>query len=73
MMYAGLDLSRKRADVCLLDEDGERVAVTAAPPDADGQGSACGRTSLVVTPAARRNRSRRVSALLQWGTRRTCT
>jgi len=36
MLYAGLDLSRKRLDVCLLDERGERVAVTAAPPDADG-------------------------------------
>ncbi len=36
MLYAGLDLSRKRVDVCLLDEHGERVAVTAAPPDGDG-------------------------------------
>lgn len=36
MLHAGLDLSRKRLDVCLLDEQGARVAVTAAPPDADG-------------------------------------
>ena len=36
MLYAGLDLSRKRVDVCLLDENGTRVEVTAAPPDADG-------------------------------------
>jgi len=36
MLYAGLNLSRKRVDVCLLDERGERVAVTAAPPDGDG-------------------------------------
>jgi hypothetical protein len=36
MLYAGLDLSRKRLDVCLLDERGERVAVTPAPPDDDG-------------------------------------
>ena len=36
MLYAGLDLSRKRVDVCLLDERGERVAATAAPPDGDG-------------------------------------
>jgi len=36
MLYAGLDLSRKRLDVCLLDENGERVTVTAVPPDADG-------------------------------------
>lgn len=31
MLYAGLDLSRKRVDVCLLDEDRERIAVTATP------------------------------------------
>ena len=36
MLYAGLDLSRKRLDVCLLDEHGEKVVVTAAPPDSDG-------------------------------------
>ena len=36
MLHAGLDLSRRRLDVCLLDERGELVAETAAPPDADG-------------------------------------
>jgi hypothetical protein len=36
MLYAGLDLSRKRLDVCLLDEHGEKVAISAAPPDGDG-------------------------------------
>lgn len=36
MFYAGLDLSRKRLDFCLLDEVGERVAVGATPPDRDG-------------------------------------
>ena len=36
MLHAGLDLSRRRLDVCLLDEHGELVAETAAPPDADG-------------------------------------
>jgi transposase len=36
MFYAGLDLSRKRLDFCLLDESGHRVEVGAAPPDADG-------------------------------------
>ena len=36
MLYAGLDLSRKRLDCCLLDEAGGRVEVGAAPPDADG-------------------------------------
>ena len=36
MLHAGLDLSRRRLDVCLIDEAGELVAQTAAPPDADG-------------------------------------
>jgi hypothetical protein len=30
MLHLGLDLSRKRLDVCALDERGERIAVTAA-------------------------------------------
>jgi transposase len=36
MLYAGLDLSRKRLDFHLLDEHGETVELGAAPPDADG-------------------------------------
>jgi transposase len=36
MLYAGLDLSRKRLDVRLLDPGGETVAETAAAPDVDG-------------------------------------
>jgi transposase len=36
MLHAGLDLSRRRLDVCLLDEHGELVGETAAPPDGDG-------------------------------------
>src|SRR5213079_352034 len=36
MLYAGLDLSRKRLDFHLLDGDGGMVEVGAAPPDADG-------------------------------------
>jgi transposase len=36
MLHAGLDLSRRRLDYCLLDEAGERVEVGAAAPDADG-------------------------------------
>jgi len=39
MLHLGLDLSRKRLDVCALDERGERVAVTAVPPDTDGLGA----------------------------------
>ena len=36
MLHAGLDLSRRRLDVCLVDDAGELVAQTAAAPDADG-------------------------------------
>jgi hypothetical protein len=36
MLYAGLDLSRKRLDFHLLDAEGETVDVGASPPDADG-------------------------------------
>jgi hypothetical protein len=32
MLYAGLDLSRKRHDFCLLDQLGEKVEVGAAAP-----------------------------------------
>ncbi len=35
MLYAGLDLSRQRLDVHVLDEDGQTVEVTAVRPDAD--------------------------------------
>jgi len=36
MLYAGLDLSRKRLDVRLLDASGATVLETTAPPDVDG-------------------------------------
>jgi transposase len=36
MLHAGLDLSRRRLDFHLLDEDGETLEVGPAPPDADG-------------------------------------
>jgi transposase len=36
MLYAGLDLSRKRLDFRLLDADGGTVEAGSAPPDADG-------------------------------------
>jgi transposase len=36
MLYAGLDLSRHRLDVHLMNQAGERVLATTAPPDADG-------------------------------------
>jgi transposase len=36
MLHAGLDLSRRRLDVCLIDDAGHVLEHTAAPPDADG-------------------------------------
>jgi transposase len=36
MLYAGLDLSRKRLDFHLLDGEGETVEFGATPPDVDG-------------------------------------
>jgi transposase len=36
MLHVGLDLSRRRLDVCVVDETGAPVAEFAAPPDADG-------------------------------------
>lgn len=36
ILHAGLDLSRRRLDVCVLDEAGSRLVVTQCPPDADG-------------------------------------
>ncbi len=36
MLHAGLDLSRRRLDVCLLDVEGGRVWSGGVPPDADG-------------------------------------
>ena len=35
MLHAGLDLSRKKVDICLLSEAGEHLDQLAAPPDAD--------------------------------------
>ena len=36
MLHAGLDVSRKRLDVCPLSEHGELVEEFSAPPDGDG-------------------------------------
>ena len=35
MLHAGLDLSRKKVDVCLLSGHGEHVDQLAVPPDVD--------------------------------------
>jgi len=50
MLYAGLDLSRKRLDFHLLDESGGSVDVGAAPPDADGLRTLAGRLSRFEQP-----------------------
>ena len=36
MLHAGLDLSRRKVDVCLMSGAGEIVDEWASPPDADG-------------------------------------
>jgi hypothetical protein len=36
MLHAGLDLSRRKVDVCLVSPAGEIVDEWASPPDADG-------------------------------------
>ena len=36
MLYAGLDLSRQRLDVCVLDLEGRTIDVTAATPEVFG-------------------------------------
>jgi hypothetical protein len=38
MLHVGLDLSRRRLDVCVLSDDGELVEELAAPPEAEGLG-----------------------------------
>src|SRR3954468_1499076 len=42
MLHVGLDLSRRRLDVCLFDEAGGLLAETAVPSDADGFGGLAG-------------------------------
>jgi transposase len=36
MLHAGLDLSRRRLDVCLMDDQGSTIEERTAPPDLDG-------------------------------------
>ena len=43
MLYAGLDLSRQRLDVHVLDEEGRTVDVLAVHPDADALRTLAGR------------------------------
>ncbi len=50
MLYAGLDLSRKRLDFHLLDGEGATVEVGAAPPDADGLRGLSGSSRVIGEP-----------------------
>src|SRR3954447_21740726 len=43
MLHSGLDLRRRRLDVCLLDDGGGLLAETAVPSDADGLRGLAGR------------------------------
>ena len=54
MLHAGLDLSRARLDVCLIDDADRLVEHTATPPDADG-----------LRRLAERLRGRRVRAVIE--------
>jgi hypothetical protein len=47
MVHAGLDLSRRRLDVCLLSERGEVVRELAVSPDGDGLAGLVARTRSV--------------------------
>jgi len=47
MVHAGLDLSRRRLDVCLMSECGEVVGELAVAPDADGLAGLVARTRAV--------------------------
>ena len=35
MLHAGLDLSRRKVDVCLLSEEGQHLDQLAVPPDVE--------------------------------------
>jgi hypothetical protein len=66
MLYAGLDLSRKRLDFCLLDQAGRTVETGAAPPDADGLRGLAARLARFAEPVLQDGSDRRV------GARRAC-
>ena len=52
MLPAGLDLGRRRIEVCLLSSEGEIVDEWASPPDADGLRGLAARAAMW-TPAVR--------------------
>jgi hypothetical protein len=53
MLHAGLDLSRKRLNVCLVSEEGELAARYAVPPDLDGLRELAGRINRAGSGSAR--------------------
>jgi hypothetical protein len=83
MLHAGLDLSRRRVDVCLLDERGELVGESAVPADADGLRVLAGRLagqrvravieSMNGARFAESLRDRRASSQATWWTLRMST
>jgi len=50
MLHAGLDLSRKKVDLCLFSPEGEIVDEWASPPDADGLRSLAPRSAVHRVP-----------------------
>jgi transposase len=46
MLHGGLDLSRRKVDVCLLSPAGEIVDEWASPPDGDGLRGLAARTAM---------------------------
>jgi predicted NBD/HSP70 family sugar kinase len=54
MLHAGLDLSRKKVDVCLLSDQGEHLDQLATPPDADALRTLARRIEeTIASPSAR--------------------
>jgi hypothetical protein len=62
MLYAGLDLPRKRLAVQVLREDGTSVLVTAVSPDADALRTLAWRVSAEGQPVRRRSNRRMAPA-----------
>jgi len=52
MLYAGLDLSRKKVDVHVLNQAGQTITTTWAPPTADGLRGLAARIALYGEPVA---------------------
>ena len=53
MLHVGLDLSRRRLDVCVLSDDAELVEELAAPPDTEGLRYWSGRSRVMVSRCGR--------------------